>query len=101
MDVFEHIQKLEEERFINNLTLSINETGVVILGIPSLESQKYAGTASRIAHVNWKSGIEFKKLMESFFPNCFLFSMNDEVLHTGFLPMSHFFICVSMQPEIK
>jgi glycosyltransferase involved in cell wall biosynthesis len=32
--------------------------------------------------------------MERFFHNVFLFSMNDELVHTGFIPMAHYLIAI-------
>jgi hypothetical protein len=32
--------------------------------------------------------------MERYFHAVFLFSMNDEVVHTGFAPMAHYLIAV-------
>lgn len=31
----------------------------------------------------------------------FLFSMNDEVVHTGYYPMAHYLIAVGIGPKIK
>jgi len=33
--------------------------------------------------------------MDRHFYNVFLFSMNDEVVHTGFYPMSHYLLAMS------
>jgi hypothetical protein len=35
-----------------------------------------------------------KNVLERFFTNVFLFSMNDEVVHTGFSPMAHYLFCL-------
>ena len=90
LDVLEHIEPEAEHKFMLNLCHSLNDYGSIILGMPSLESQKYASEASRKGHVNCKSGSIFREFVENYFHNCFLFSMNDEVLHTGFHPMSHY-----------
>ena len=94
LDVLEHIKPIDEEKFINNSIYSLKEDGVFIAGMPSIESQKYASKASKEGHVNCKSGDEFKKTMLNYFKNVFLFSMNDEVLHTGYAPMSHYLFVV-------
>ena len=73
--------------------------GVLIVGMPSLESQAHASPQSREGHVNCKSGRDFKALMERFFHNVFLFSMNDEVVHTGFYPMAHYLLAVCTTPR--
>jgi hypothetical protein len=95
LDVLEHIRKADEERFINNIVASLSDTGVLILGLPSLESQIYASPQSEVGHVNCKSGEELKRTLERKFNTVFVFSMNDEVVHTGFYPMAHYLIGVA------
>tara|TARA_B110000238_G_C16099305_1_gene427530 strand:+ start:298 stop:957 length:660 start_codon:yes stop_codon:yes gene_type:complete len=90
LDVIEHINKKDEISFIQNITSSLNKNGILIIGTPSLESQKYASPTAKIGHINCKNAKELKKLSENFFERVFIFSMNDEVLHTGFHPMSHY-----------
>ena len=90
VDVIQHIEQDVEEQFIGNIVGSLNQNGVCIVGTPSLESQEYASPPSKAGHVNCKTGPELKALMQKFFHNVFLFSMNDEVIHTGFHPMAHY-----------
>lgn len=96
LDVFEHISPEHEDNILTNLNLSTIDNGIAIIGIPSLESQSYASPQSIEGHVNCKSGNDFKALLEKHFKHVFLFSMNDEVVHTGFYPMAHylFALCV-------
>jgi len=98
LDVLEHIQVDDEKVFIKNTCSSLSKTGTLIIGMPTSESQIYASRASKIGHVNCKSGLELKNLFYKYFNNVFLFSMNDEVLHTGFHQMSHYiFVLCSYQ----
>jgi SAM-dependent methyltransferase len=90
LDVFEHIPVEQEDRFLRNIADSLTEHGVLIIGTPSLESQQYASYSSRAGHVNCKSGEDLKKCLQRFFANVFIFSMNDEVVHTGFYPMAQY-----------
>ncbi|RMD85749.1 MAG: class I SAM-dependent methyltransferase [Candidatus Dadabacteria bacterium] len=90
LDVLEHINPEDEDRFVTNICDSVTERGVVIFGIPSLESQAYASPGSVAGHVNCKTGAELKKLGERYFYNSFVFCMNDEVVHTGFFPMANY-----------
>ena len=60
--------------------------------MPSIESQKYGSTNSKKFHINCKSKKELRKTLKKFFNNVYMFSMNDEVLHTGFDQMSHYII---------
>ena len=65
------------------------DDGVCIIGTPSLESQAYASHYSKLGHINCKEQPTLKALMARFFKNVFMFSMNDEVVHTGYSKMSH------------
>jgi 2-polyprenyl-3-methyl-5-hydroxy-6-metoxy-1,4-benzoquinol methylase len=95
LDVLEHIPEAEEDRFIANAIASLTPTGVAIFGMPSLESQSHASPQSKEGHVNCKSGEAFKRVLERYFNTVFMFSMNDEVVHTGFYPMAHYLLGVA------
>jgi hypothetical protein len=99
LDVIEHIPRTEEHRYLENLRASLTDDGVLIIGSPSLESQAYASPPSKEGHVNCKSGEELKALLKNYFANVFLFSMNDEVVHTGFTPMAHYLFAVCCQKK--
>jgi hypothetical protein len=94
LDVMEHVSSRDEHAYISNLRGSLTENGVLIVGMPSIESQAYASPSSKAGHVNCKSGAELKVLLERYFQNVFLFSMNDEVVHTGFYPMAHYLLAI-------
>jgi 2-polyprenyl-3-methyl-5-hydroxy-6-metoxy-1,4-benzoquinol methylase len=93
-DVLEHIDPAKEEIFLRNAFAPLDANGVGIIGIPSLESQEYASIQSKLGHVNCKTAPDLKKLMEKFFHNVFMFSMNDEVVHTGYHKMAHYIFAV-------
>jgi 2-polyprenyl-3-methyl-5-hydroxy-6-metoxy-1,4-benzoquinol methylase len=90
LDVIEHIAPEQEGLFVGNLVNSLTPEGVLILGSPSLESQAYASAPSKAGHVNCKTGDTMRTLLEKRFHNVFVFSMNDEVVHTGYFPMAHY-----------
>jgi SAM-dependent methyltransferase len=92
LDVLEHISERDEHQFIGNVVRSLTADGVGIFGMPSLESQTYASSQSGAGHVNCKSGEDLKRTLEQHFHSVFVFSMNDEVVHTGFYPMSHYLL---------
>jgi 2-polyprenyl-3-methyl-5-hydroxy-6-metoxy-1,4-benzoquinol methylase len=102
LDVIEHIPVADENVFVGNIVASLTPEGVLILGSPSLESQAYASPPSKAGHVNCKTGDGLRTLLDRFFHNVFLFSMNDEVVHTGFAPMAHYLLaigCTRRQPR--
>ena len=94
LDVLEHINKKDEDTFLKNLVSSLSKEGVAIIGMPSLESQVWASPQSKQGHVNCKSGDDLKFILSKFFKNVFIFSMNDEVVHTGYLPMAHYILAL-------
>ncbi len=94
LDVLEHIPAEREDDFIRNIAAALDAHGVLIIGMPSLESQAYASPPSREGHINCKRGPELKAVMERHFHNVFLFSMNDEMVHTGFTPMAHYLLAL-------
>jgi len=99
LDVLEHIQKIHEDMFLKNICSSLKDHGSLIIGIPSLESQVYASEISKVGHVNCKSGNELRDFLKKYFHSVFMFSMNDEVLHTGFFPMSHYLLAVCCEKK--
>ncbi len=94
LDVFEHIAPAKEDIFLRNVCASLDPGGAFVLGTPSLESQRYASPNSVTGHVNCKSGDDLKALLLRYFDNVFMFGMNDETVHTGFLPMCHYLLAV-------
>ncbi len=100
VDVLEHIPPGEpERRFVRHLVGSIHSHGVCLLGSPSIQSQAYASPQSRAGHVNCKDAPGLRALMSEFFHNVFVFSMNDEVVHTGFYPMAHYLWALCCGPK--
>lgn len=99
LDVLEHVRAEDQDSFLTNLCGSLEEQGVLIVGIPSLESQKFASDGSKRGHVNCKTGQTLRSELREYFHNVFLFSMNDEVVHTGFAPMAHYLFALCIGPK--
>ena len=97
LDVMEHIKKEKEATFLSNICHSLRDHGVAIIGMPSIESQIYASPESKEGHVNCKTGDQLRYSLNKYFDNVFIFSMNDEIIHTGFSKMSHYSMCVCVK----
>lgn len=97
LDVIEHIPLESEDRFMANICNSLRPHAVFIIGTPNIEAQKYATPASAEGHVNLKSAESLRELLLHYFHNMFIFSMNDEVVHTGFYPMASYLIGVGVE----
>jgi len=98
LDVIEHIPPALEDRFLRNVCAQVVPGGVCLFGAPSLESQVHASEWSKKGHVNCKSGADFQSGLRRYFSHVFMFSMNDEVLHTGFFPMSQYLFALCVAP---
>jgi hypothetical protein len=99
LDVIEHIAPMNEHAYLANLCDSLAENGLLMIGTPSLESQAYASPPSRAGHINCKTSTELKALLEKYFDHVFIFSMNDEVVHTGFSHMAHYLFALCSAPK--
>jgi 2-polyprenyl-3-methyl-5-hydroxy-6-metoxy-1,4-benzoquinol methylase len=90
LDVLEHIPAEREREVLGKIVGALDRNGAVIIGMPSLESQAYASAPSRAGHINCKTMPDLNMLLGAFFHNVFMFSMNDEVVHTGYHKMAHY-----------
>lgn len=98
LDVLEHFNTADEEKFFENVCSSLTDNGVLIVGMPSINSQKYANSRAKIGHINCKSLPDLRSACEKYFSNCFAFAMNDEVVHTGFFEMANYIFVVCCSP---
>ncbi len=94
MDVVEHINPHEERRFFHCVHANMAEDGVAVIGTPNIHAEQHASEASRMGHVNLFDAARLLDRMRRICHNAFLFSMNDELVHTGFSPMAHFLIAL-------
>ncbi|HIK00196.1 TPA: class I SAM-dependent methyltransferase [archaeon] len=96
IDVIEHLDPKVEKKFMQNSCKSLTDDGVCIIGTPNITAEKYATHRSSVQHINLKSHTTLRKLLSRYFRNVFIFSMNDEVVHTGFYPMAHYLFGVGV-----
>jgi len=96
LDVLEHVPPEQESVFLRNVCASLHPDGVFIVGMPSLESQRFASPHSKAGHVNCKDARALSALMSAHFQNVFSFGLNDETLHTGHDGMRHYLLCMGV-----
>ncbi len=99
VDVIEHIFPNEESVFLKNIVASIAPSGIAIFGTPNQTAEKYASENSRKGHINLKDHKTLRALLSQHFQRVFIFSMNDEVLHTGYYPMAHYLWALCVGPK--
>lgn len=90
VDVLEHIDSRKEAEFMKNCCTSMVDQGIFIAGTPNIKAEAYASASSKLGHINLKDAVGLEQLLMKYFQTVFVFSMNDEVVHTGFSNMAHY-----------
>lgn len=90
LDVVEHIDNSIEPLFFKTVYDNIDIDGIAIIGTPNSTSSPYASAASQSGHINLFDYNRLKRAMHQLFTNVFMFGGNDEMVHTGFAPMTHY-----------
>ena len=100
LDVIEHVASEHEDAFIANICAALDARGVLIVGTPNLTAEAYASEGSRAGHINLKGHRELRALLARHFDNVFMFSMNDEMVHTGHPKMAWYYFIIAMMPSV-
>jgi 2-polyprenyl-3-methyl-5-hydroxy-6-metoxy-1,4-benzoquinol methylase len=93
-DVIEHISPEHEDGFLKTVTKNLVDDGIFLVGTPNITSHQFSNPELSGAHINLYSGQRLCTALERYFHNVFLFSMNDEMIHTGFVPMAHYLVAL-------
>ena len=99
LDVIEHIYQQHEDAFVARLAAVLDEHGVLLIGTPNITSDQYANAHTKKGHVNLFSADRLRDLAREHFNNVFMFSANDEMVHTGFAPLAHYLIALCVSPR--
>jgi 2-polyprenyl-3-methyl-5-hydroxy-6-metoxy-1,4-benzoquinol methylase len=97
MDVIEHIALSEEEAFLKNSISCLKEKGIAVFGTPNKYAHQYASTRSKEGHINLFDPERLIATLKKYFSHVFLFSMNDEMIHTGFSKMAHYLMVLCIK----
>lgn len=99
LDMIEHLDPSQEEAYLANVRTALAPQGAFIVGTPNIAASAHASYWSQIGHINLKSAATLCAALEKHFYNVFMFSMNDEVVHTGFHPMAHYLFALAVGPR--
>lgn len=94
IDVIEHIYPENEDLYLSTVTGNLAHNGIAVIGTPNEAGQKFANPEISGAHVNLYTGDRLVESLSRYFHNVFLFSGNDEMVHTGYSPMAHYFLAL-------
>ncbi|MCZ6676204.1 MAG: class I SAM-dependent methyltransferase [Candidatus Poribacteria bacterium] len=99
-DVIEHISPENAHKFLAQIADNLVHDGIAVIGTPNVTSQQYASEITKAGHVNIYSAERLEAEMGQYFTHVFLFGANDEVVHTGFMPMAHALIAVGCKKKL-
>lgn len=98
LDVIEHLQESEGEKLVARTCQHLKPDGMLILGTPSIYSYEYQGELSKAAHVKCYDQQELLDLIDKYYGRTLPFSMNDELVHTGFAKMAWYYFVLAFIP---
>jgi 2-polyprenyl-3-methyl-5-hydroxy-6-metoxy-1,4-benzoquinol methylase len=93
-DVIEHIYPQHAEAFVEGIASALRPHGIAVFGTPSLAGQQYASAVAKSGHVNVYEASRLREELGRRFSHVFLFCANDEVIHTGYANLAHYYIAV-------
>jgi len=93
-DTIEHIMPENADGFFRKIADSLSPDGITVIGTPNITADRYASPIAKEGHVNMYSGERLEEEMSKYFSRVLMFGANDEIVHTGFLPMAHYLIAV-------
>lgn len=99
-DVIEHILPEHAHDFLGGIANCLTPEGLCVIGTPSKISQEFASEVSKKGHINIYSHERLEAEMREHFEFVFMFAANDEVVHTGYLPLAHYFIAVGCKKKL-
>ena len=100
MDVIEHFSQRDASLVIHNFAKVLRPSkGMLILGTPNVESQRFASEHRKLLHLHEYSADELREMVEQDFHRVIILSMNDELVHTGFHKLAWYLIAIGFGPK--
>lgn len=99
LDVIEHMPVEQGHKFIDAMTRHLEPTGMLAIGTPSIYSYQYQSPLSQASHVKCYDQEELVTLVENYFHRTLVFSMNDEMVSTGYPKMAWYYFVLAFLPR--
>lgn len=99
LDVIEHMPVEMGKRFVAAVSKHLKPDGMAVIGTPSIYSYKYQSPLSKASHVKCYDQQELLYLVDNHFGRTLAFSMNDELVHTGFHKMAWYYFVLAFMPK--
>lgn len=99
LDVIEHLGEENTDVFLAKIAKTLKENGYCIIGTPSLYSWEHQSDLSKASHEKCYDLPELRELVEKYFGRTLVFSMNDEMVHTGYYKMAWYYYVLAFYPK--
>lgn len=97
LDFIEHFSESQGDEIIRQFSCALEPGGLLVLGSPSVFSSQYRASHNVEQHLHEYEPDDLKALVSRYFSRSFLFSMSDEVVHTGFNKLSWYSFVVAVR----
>jgi 2-polyprenyl-3-methyl-5-hydroxy-6-metoxy-1,4-benzoquinol methylase len=97
LDVIEHVDKKEQGVFFEHVMATLEDRATAVFGTPNAWAHQHASARSKEGHINIFESERLKETLKAYFGKVVLFSMNDEVVHTGFVKMAHYLMALCVR----
>lgn len=100
IDFIEHFTKSEGEALIRHVASYLEKSkGMIIIGTPNVYSKDYRSSRSKSQHLHEYNPDEIRDVVSSNFHRTLSFSMNDEIVYTGFPKLAWFLFVLGIGPK--
>lgn len=99
LDVIEHFPEEQGRKLVQCMASRLNPTGMMILGTPSFHAWQYQSALSKASHFKCYEQHELAAVVDASFGRTLLFSMNDEIVHTGSPKMAWYYFALGLLPK--
>ncbi len=100
LDVLEHLSVEDGRKFVEKISRLLKPNGFFACGVPSIYSYEYQSPLSRASHINCPDRDDLESELSISFDRIFPFSMNDEVVHTGFQKLAWYYLMLCTNPKM-
>jgi 2-polyprenyl-3-methyl-5-hydroxy-6-metoxy-1,4-benzoquinol methylase len=99
LDVIEHMPIEMGREFVKAQAAHLKDDGMLILGSPSIHSFPYQSALSQSSHVKCYDQPELLEVINPHVQRTLAFSMNDELVHTGYSKLAWYYFVIGFGPR--
>jgi len=94
LDVIEHMPDGLDHKLIETKLKHLKDSGMIIVGTPSFYSYEHQSAISKASHFKCFDLPDLEKLVGKYVKRTLSFSMNDELVHTGYYKMAWYYFVI-------